>query len=81
MGRDPFRAGGLLVHRWLKHESITAVDCAEVSLVTLLIMLSLLIIPMVFHMLINGCVALLKFTRPSDHIGDQSLDRSPNGFP
>jgi hypothetical protein len=44
------------------HESITAVDCAAVSLVTLLVALSLLIIPTVFHVLINRCIALLKFT-------------------
>jgi hypothetical protein len=80
-GRDPFRAGGLLVCRWSKHESITTVDCATVSLVTLLITLSLLICPMVFHVLINGCATFLKFIRSCDHVGDQSLGRSPNGFP
>ena len=32
-------------------------------------------------MWINGRVTHLKFTRPSDHVGDQSLGRSPNTFP
>jgi hypothetical protein len=81
MGRDPFRAGSLIVYRWSKHESITAADCATASLVTLLIVLSLLIIPTVFHVLFNRCIAFLKFTQPHNHIGDQSLDRSPDGFP
>jgi hypothetical protein len=58
----PFRASRLLVRGWSKCESITAVDCAAVSLVTLLITLSPLIFPMVFHMLINGHIASLKFT-------------------
>jgi hypothetical protein len=79
-GRDPFRAGGLIVHKWSKHKSITAADYAIVSLVILLIMLSLLTIPIVFHMWINGCIACLKFTQSGDHIGDQSLGRSSNGF-
>jgi hypothetical protein len=57
----------------------TAVDC--LSLVTLLIALSLLTIPTVFHMLINGRIACLKFTQSSDCVGDQSLSRSPNSFP
>jgi hypothetical protein len=69
------------VHGWSKCESITAANCAAASLVTLLIALPLLIIPMVFHVLINGHVTLLKFTRSGDHVGDQSLGRSPNGFP
>jgi hypothetical protein len=59
-------------------------DCATVilpSLVTLLIPIVSLIIPTVFHVLINGCVACLKFTQPSDHIDDQSLSRSPVLFP
>jgi hypothetical protein len=81
MGRDCFRAGRLIVYGWSKHESVTAADCATVSLVTLLIVLSLLIIPTVFHMLINGHITLLKFRQPSDRIDNQSLGRSPNGFP
>jgi hypothetical protein len=59
------------------------VDCAAaglLSLVTLLITLSLLTVPMVFHMLINRCVTYLKFIRSSDHVDDQSLSRSSNGF-
>jgi hypothetical protein len=44
-----FRASGLMIHRWSKHESITAADCAAVSLVTLLVMFPLLIISTVFH--------------------------------
>jgi hypothetical protein len=80
-GRDPFRASGLIVHGWSKHESITAADCTAVSLVTWLITSPLLITPTVFHMLINGHVVLLKFIRSDDHIGDQSLGRSPNSFP
>jgi hypothetical protein len=56
-----------------------AVDC--LSLVILLITLSLLTIPIVFHMLINGRIAYLKFIQSGDCIGDQSLSRSPNSFP
>jgi hypothetical protein len=70
-----------MVHGWSKHESITAVNCATVCLMTLLIVSLLLIILTVFHMLINGCVACWNFTQPSDCVGDQSLSRSPNGFP
>jgi hypothetical protein len=80
-GEDPFRAGRLLVCRWSKCESTTATDCATVSLVPWLTVPPLLIVPTVSHVLINGHVALLKFTRSSDHVGDQSLGRSPNGFP
>jgi hypothetical protein len=58
-----------------------AADCAATNLVTLLIVLSPLIFPTVFHMLINGRIAFLKFTRSCDHVGDQSFGGSPNGFP
>jgi hypothetical protein len=57
------------------------VDCTAASLVTLLIALSLLIIPMVFYVLFNRHVIFLKFMRPCDCIGDQSLGRSLDGFP
>jgi hypothetical protein len=70
-----------MVYGWSKRESITAVDCAVVSLMTLLVVFPLLIIPTVFHVLINRHITLLKFIQPSNRIGDQSLDRSPNGFP
>jgi hypothetical protein len=80
-GKNPFRAGKLFVHRWSKCENLTAADCAAVSLVISLIALSLLILPMVFHMLINGHIAFPKFTRSHDHVGDQSLGRSPNSLP
>ena len=63
--------------------SLTA-DCAAVillSLVPLLIPVVSLIIPMVFHMLINRRIAHLKFTRPNDRVDDQSLGRSPVLFP
>jgi hypothetical protein len=59
--------------------SLTA-DCAAVillSLVTLLILAVPLIVPTVFHMLINGCIMRLKFTQSSDCVDDQSLGRSP----
>jgi hypothetical protein len=50
-------------------------------LVTLLIPAVLLIVPTVFHVLINGHVVCLKFTRPSDCVDDQFLGRSPVLFP
>jgi hypothetical protein len=64
-GRDPFRAGKLIVHGWSKCGSTLTMDCAIVdllSLMMLLIALSLLTVPTVSHMLINGCVVYLKFT-------------------
>ena len=51
-----------MVYRWLKYESMLAMDCATVdrlSLVTLVDHVVLLTIPMVFHVLINGCVVHL----------------------
>jgi hypothetical protein len=80
-GGDPFRAGRLLVRGWSKRESFTAADCAAGGQVTWLVTLSSLIFPMVFHVLINGRVALPKFTQSRDRVGDQSFDRSPDGFP
>jgi hypothetical protein len=75
------RASRLLVLGWPMRESITTADCAAVRRVTRLTALSLLIFPTVFHVLINGRVAFLKVTRSRDHVGDQSLGRSPNSFP
>jgi hypothetical protein len=56
-------------------------DCAAVNLMTLLIALFLLIVPTVFHVLVNRHIMFPKLTQPSDHIGDQSLGRSSGGFP
>jgi hypothetical protein len=61
------------------HGISLAADCTAVillGLVTWLIPTVLLIIPMVLHMLINGCIVCLDFTRPRDHVDDQSLGRS-----
>jgi hypothetical protein len=80
-GGDPFRAGSLLAHGWSRRGSLTAAGCAAVSLVTWLVIRSLLILPMVFHMLINGCIVFPKFTRSRDCVGDQSLGGSPDSFP
>src|SRR5437588_3250553 len=79
-GEGRFRAGRLLVRGWPKHESTTATDCAAVSLVPWLTAPFLLIIPTVFHVFINRHIVLLMFSRSADHVGDQSLGRSPNGF-
>jgi hypothetical protein len=57
------------------------VDCAAVGLVTWLILVPLLIILTALHVLINRCIAYLWLTRSSDHVGDQSLGRSPDIFP
>jgi hypothetical protein len=75
------RAGRLLVLGWSMRESITTADCAAVRRVTRLTALSLLIFPTVFHMLINGRVAVLKFARSRDRVGDQSFGRLPDSFP
>jgi hypothetical protein len=61
-------------------ESITTADCAAVSQVTQLTVLSLLIFLTVFHMLINGRIVLLKFTQSCDRVDDQSFSRSPDSF-
>ena len=52
-----------------------------VSLVTLLILNQLLIVPMVFHVLVNGQDTHRKRTQSGDRVDDQSLGRSCVRFP
>jgi len=54
---------------------------SAVSLVTLLILNQLLIVPMVFHMLINRRGARQKRVQSSDRVDNQSLGRSCVRFP
>ena len=54
---------------------------SAVSLVTLLILNQPLIVPTVFHMLINGQDAHRKHTQSGDRVDDQSLGRSCVRFP
>ena len=54
---------------------------SAVSLVTLLILNQPLIIPTVFHMLINRRDACIKRTQLGDCVDDQSLGRSCVRFP